>query len=31
MDRSWEDNIRMNLREKGWECVNWMHLAHYRD
>jgi hypothetical protein len=22
-----EDNIRMDLREIGWEDVNWMHLA----
>jgi hypothetical protein len=29
--RGWEDNIRMNLREIGWEGVDWMHLAHGRD
>jgi hypothetical protein len=23
----WEDNIRKDLREIGWECVDWMHLA----
>jgi hypothetical protein len=23
----WEGNIRMDLREVGWECVDWMHLA----
>jgi hypothetical protein len=23
----WEDNIRMSLRETGWEGVEWMHLA----
>jgi hypothetical protein len=23
----WEDNIRMDLREIGWEGVDWMHLA----
>jgi len=22
----WEDNIRMDLREIGWEVVNWIHL-----
>jgi hypothetical protein len=22
----WEDNIRMDLREIGWEGVDWMHL-----
>jgi hypothetical protein len=26
-----EDNIRMNLREVGWEGVDWMHLAQDRD
>jgi len=23
----WEDNIRLNLRETGWEDVDWIHLA----
>jgi hypothetical protein len=23
----WEDNIRMGLREVGWESVDWIHLA----
>jgi hypothetical protein len=23
----WKDNIRMHLREIGWEGVDWMHLA----
>jgi hypothetical protein len=27
----WEDNIRMDLREGGWEGVDWIHLAQYRD
>jgi hypothetical protein len=27
----WEDNIRMNLRERGLEGVDWMHLAQDRD
>jgi hypothetical protein len=27
----WEDNIRMNLREIGWEGVDWIHLAQDRD
>jgi hypothetical protein len=27
----WEDNIRTNLREIGWEGVNWMHMTHDRD
>jgi hypothetical protein len=22
--RRWEDNIRMDLRETGWEYVDWM-------
>jgi hypothetical protein len=25
--RGWEDNIRMDLREIGWESVDWIHLA----
>jgi hypothetical protein len=25
--RSWEDNIKISLRETGWEGVYWMHLA----
>jgi hypothetical protein len=29
--RRWEDNIRMDLREIGWESVDWMHLAQDRD
>jgi hypothetical protein len=28
--RRWEDNIIMDLREIGWEGVDWMHLAHRR-
>jgi hypothetical protein len=24
----WEDNIRMDLRQKGWEDVDWIHLVH---
>jgi hypothetical protein len=24
--RRWEDNIRVDLREIGWEVVDWMHL-----
>jgi hypothetical protein len=27
----WEDNIRMNLRELGWEGVDWIHLVQDRD
>jgi hypothetical protein len=29
--RRWEDNIRMYLREIGWEGVYWIHLAQDRD
>jgi hypothetical protein len=29
--RRWEDNIRMDLRETGWESVNWIQLAQDRD
>jgi hypothetical protein len=27
----WEDNIRMDLREVGCGCVDWMELAQHRD
>jgi hypothetical protein len=23
----WEDESRIDLREVGWECVDWLHLA----
>jgi hypothetical protein len=26
-----DDNIRMDLREVGWEVVDWMHLAQDRE
>jgi len=26
-----DDNIRMDLTERGWECVDWIHLAQVRD
>jgi hypothetical protein len=29
--RRWEDNIRMNLREVGFWCVDWMELVRCRD
>jgi hypothetical protein len=29
--RRWEDGIRMDLRETGWECEEWIHLAQDRD
>jgi len=28
--RRWEDNIRLDLTEIGWEGVDWIHLACYR-
>jgi hypothetical protein len=27
----WEDNIRMDLQEVGWECENWIGLSQDRD
>jgi hypothetical protein len=27
----WEDNIRNDLRETGWEGVDWIHLAQDKD
>jgi hypothetical protein len=27
----WEDNIRMDLREKGWVGVDWIYLAQDRN
>jgi hypothetical protein len=27
----WEDKIRMDLREIGWEGVGWIHLPQDRD
>jgi hypothetical protein len=30
-ERRWEDNIRMDLRELGWEVVEWMHMIQDRD
>jgi hypothetical protein len=31
LKRRWEDNIRMDLREIGWEDVDWIHLAQDRN
>jgi len=28
---SWEDNIRMDLREISWEVVDWTHLVQDRE
>jgi hypothetical protein len=27
----WEDNIKMDLKEVGWEGMEWIHLAQSRD
>jgi hypothetical protein len=27
----WENSIRMDLREIGWEGVDWLHLAENRN
>jgi hypothetical protein len=27
----WEDNIRVDVKEIGWEGVEWIHLAQDRD
>jgi hypothetical protein len=27
----WVDNIKMDLRETGWDDMNWIHLAQDRD
>jgi len=29
--RGWEDTIKMDSREMGWEGVDWMHLAQRKD
>jgi hypothetical protein len=29
--RRWEDNIKIDLREVGWGCVDWIDLAQDRD
>jgi len=27
----WKDNIKMTIKEIGWDHVNWINLAHSRD
>jgi hypothetical protein len=27
----WEDNVKMNPGEMGWELVNWIHFIQDRD
>jgi hypothetical protein len=29
--RTWEDNITMDIREIGWEVVDWLRVAQDRD
>jgi hypothetical protein len=29
--RRWVDNIKMDLREIGWDGMDWIHLAQNRD
>jgi hypothetical protein len=29
--RRWEDGVRMDLREVGWGCMDWIELAQDRD
>jgi hypothetical protein len=29
--RTWVDNIKIDLREIGWDCMNWIELAQDRD
>jgi hypothetical protein len=29
--RTWVDNIKMDLREIGWGCMDWIDLAQNRD
>jgi hypothetical protein len=29
--RRWVDNIKIDLRETGWDGMDWIHLAQERD
>ena len=29
--RRWEDNIKLNLQEVEWGCMNWIEVAQDRD
>jgi hypothetical protein len=29
--RRWEDNIKTDLQEVGWRCMDWIELAQDRD
>jgi hypothetical protein len=26
----WEDNVKMDVREVGWDSVNWINVAQFR-
>jgi hypothetical protein len=28
--RSWVDNIKMDIRDMGWDGMDWIGVAHYR-
>jgi hypothetical protein len=30
-DGEWDDNIKMDLKERGWEGMNWTYLAQNRN
>jgi len=30
LSRRWEDNIKLYIKETGWEGVDWMHLVQGR-
>jgi len=30
-DRGWDDNIKMDLKEIRWKCVEWIALSQFRD
>jgi len=27
----WEATVKRNLKERGWQGMDWIHLVHYRD
>jgi hypothetical protein len=27
----WEGSVKLDLREIGWACMNWIHMAQDRD
>jgi hypothetical protein len=30
LSSKWEDDIRMDIKDIGWESVHWIHVAHVR-